>query len=144
MRSETQFIPSHSINLSDMELFTPIVAAVGIFSFCMCVWGYYITPPVESQVIHQFITYPECKIVRMPSLSNFVALKEYAEALHFPKFNALLSYNLYAHPHATDIAGPERGHTLCDLTVDKTITSHVEYLQSQLIVGDSDPDCINA
>tara|TARA_B110000238_G_scaffold143522_1_gene154836 strand:+ start:94 stop:705 length:612 start_codon:yes stop_codon:yes gene_type:complete len=141
MDNENQFISDYSTNLAGTELFTPIVAAVGIL--CICAWGYYTTPPVEPEVIYRYVTWPN-RIVAKTSLSDFTDLKTYAEALQFPNFKSLLSYNLYAHPLAINIFGPARGHTLRDLTVNKTITSHAEHLQSQFIASDLDPDFVNA
>ena len=143
MRSENQFISDYSINLADTASFTPILAIVGILSLCICGWGYYITSPLEYKETHQFITLPQSTQSQNP-LGNSIDLHTYAKDLHFPNFDAFLSCNLYTHTYAPNILGSEREHNFCDLTVHKTITSHVEYLRSQLIVNDLDPDCVNA
>lgn len=64
--------------------------------------------------------------------------------MRFINFDTFLSHNLYTHTYAPNILGSDREHNLCDLTVHETITSHVGYLKSQLIVGDFDSDCVNA
>ena len=149
MNNENQFIPDYSPNLSDTELFTPIVAAVGIFCFCVWAWGYYTTPPVKPEVIHQGIIWvqtaeKERHLSTSVDLGTSIDLQTYAEALHFPDFDTLLSHNLYAHLHATNTFGPECERTFCELTALKPITSYVEHLTSPLLTSDFAPDLVNA
>ena len=166
MNNENQFIPDYSPNLSDTELFTPIVAAVGIFCFCVWVWGYYTTPPAKPEVIHQGIIWVqtvegEKQFSTSVDIGTSIDLNTYAEALHFPDFDTLLSHNLYVHPRATNVFGPEYHNlyvhpratnvfgpeyerTFCELTALKPITSYVEHLRSQFIVSDLAPDLVNA
>ena len=149
MGNENQFISDYSTHPAGTELFTPILLAVGILSLCICGWRYYLTPQPEDKVIHQGIIWVqsaegERQLSTSVDLGTSIDLQTYAEALHFPDFDTLLSHNLYAHLHATNISGPECGRTFCELTALKPITSYVEHLTSPLLTSDFAPDLVNA